>query len=143
MRARTNSRLRRATRPDVRILGFQPAGDLRDVLASADIVLALLEKDAAMFSVPSKVLSYLAAGRPIVGLMPADNPAAADIAESGGYTAGPDRAGAQAAADWIVTAAGTGRLDAIGAASRALAEKRFDIDRITDQFEAVLTAVTT
>jgi glycosyltransferase involved in cell wall biosynthesis len=130
-------------RPDVRILGFQPAGDLRDVLASADIGLALLEKDAATFSVPSKVFSYLAAGRPIVALMPADNPAAADIAESGGYTAGPDRAGAQAAADWIVTAAGTGRLDAIGAASRALAEERFDIDRITDQFEAVLTAVTT
>ena len=130
-------------RPDVRLLGFQPADDLRDVLASADIVLALLEKDASMFSVPSKVFTYLAAGRPIVGLLPADNPAAADIAESGGYTAGPDRAGAQAAADWIVTAAGTGRLDAIGAASRALAEKRFDIDRITDEFEAVLAAVTT
>jgi glycosyltransferase involved in cell wall biosynthesis len=130
-------------RPDVRVLGFQPADDLRDMLASADIVLALLEKDASMFSVPSKVLTYLAAGRPIVGLMPADNPAAADIAESGGYTADPDRAGAQAAAAWIVTAAGTGRLDAIGAAARALAEERFDIDRITDQFEAVLTAVTT
>ena len=128
-------------RPDVRILGFQHADDLRDVLASADIVLALLEKDAALFSVPSKVLSYLAAGRPIVGLMPADNPAAADIAESGGYTAGPDRDGALAAADWIVAAARTGRLEAIGAASRDLAEERFDIERITDQFEAVLAAV--
>jgi glycosyltransferase involved in cell wall biosynthesis len=129
-------------RSDVRILGFQPAGDLRDVLASADVVLALLEADAAMFSVPSKVLTYLAAGRPIVGLMPADNPAAADIAESGGCTAAPDRAGAQAAAEWIVSAAGSGRLAGIGAASRALAEERFDIERITDQFEAVLTAVT-
>jgi glycosyltransferase involved in cell wall biosynthesis len=130
-------------RQDVRILGFQPAGELPDLLASADIVLALLERDAAKFSVPSKVLSYLAAGRPIVGLMPADNPAAADIAEAGGHTSEPDPAGAQAAARWIVAAAGAGQLDSIGAASRALAEERFDIERITGQFEAVLTAVTT
>ena len=129
-------------RPDVRILGFQPAADLSDVLASADVVLALLEKDAAMFSVPSKVLSYLAAGRAIAGLMPADNPAAADIAAAAGCTAGPDQDGAREAADWIAETARAGRFDAIGAASRALAEERFGIDGITDRFEDVLRAVT-
>ena len=130
-----------AGRSDVRIMGFQAAADLRDVLASADVVLALLEADAAMFSVPSKVLSYLAAGRPVVGLMPADNPAAADITAAGGFTSSPDRDGAHAAGEWIVATAAAGRLGAAGVASRALAEQRFDIDRITDQFEAVLQAV--
>jgi glycosyltransferase involved in cell wall biosynthesis len=129
-------------RSDVRILGFQPAGDLPDVLAGADVVLALLEPAAATFSVPSKVLSYLAAGRPIVGLLPADNPAAVDIAASGGFTGPPDRTGADAAGDWIVANSAAGRLVEIGAASRALAEQRFDIERITDQFEDVLRAVT-
>jgi glycosyltransferase involved in cell wall biosynthesis len=95
-----------------------------------------------MFSVPSKVLSYLAAGRPIVGLLPADNPAAVDIAASGGFTGPPDRTGADAAGDWIVANSAAGRLVEIGVASRALAEQRFDIERITDQFEDVLRAVT-
>jgi colanic acid biosynthesis glycosyl transferase WcaI len=126
-------------RPDVRILGFQPADELSDVLASADVVLALLEQDAATFSVPSKVLSYLAAGRPIVGLMPANNPAAVDIQASGGFTAGPDPAGAIAAAAWLAATA-PGGFETVGAAARTLAEQRFGIDRITDEFEAVLLA---
>lgn len=127
-------------RPDVRILGFQPADEFSDVLAAADVVVALLEKDAARFSVPSKVLSYLAAGRPIVGLMPPDNPAAADIRASGGFTAGPDPAGAAAAAAWLARTAAADRFPAIGRSARALAEGRFGIDRITDEFEAVLRA---
>ena len=36
----------------------------------------LLERSAGAFSVPSKTLSYLCAGRPVVGLMPAENLAA-------------------------------------------------------------------
>jgi colanic acid biosynthesis glycosyl transferase WcaI len=127
-------------RPDVRILGFQPAEEFSDVLASADAVLALLEKDAAMFSVPSKVLSYLSAGRPIVGLMPADNPAATDIEASGGFTGGPDSAGATAAAEWLARTCAADGFPAIGRAARTLAEERFGIDRITDEFEAVLLA---
>ncbi len=63
----------------VRVFPFQSADDLPDVLGSADVLVALLEPTAAMFSIPSKVLSYMAAGRPILGLMPRDNPAAADI----------------------------------------------------------------
>jgi putative colanic acid biosynthesis glycosyltransferase WcaI len=125
-------------RPDVRILGFQPAEEFSDVLASADVVLALLERHAAMFSVPSKVLSYLSAGRAIVGLMPANNPAATDIEASGGFTAGPDAAGADAAASWLVTTAADDGFDGIGRAARKLAEERFGIERITDDFEAVL-----
>ncbi|MDT4917969.1 MAG: hypothetical protein QOH89_2669, partial [Pseudonocardiales bacterium] len=46
-------------RPDVHLLGYQPADRFAEVLASADAVVALLEPDAAAFSVPSKVLSYL------------------------------------------------------------------------------------
>ena len=61
-------------RADVRILGYQPAAVAVDVLASADAVVALLEPDAAQFSVPSKVLSYLSAGRPTIALVPGSIP---------------------------------------------------------------------
>jgi colanic acid biosynthesis glycosyl transferase WcaI len=126
-------------RPDVRIVGYQPAHRFSDMLASADAVIALLEPDAAQFSVPSKVLSYLSAGRPIIALVPAGNPAAADVSEVGGFVATPSDAGARAAARWLHDTAGNpGQLGNIGRRSRALAERRFDIAHIGDSFERVL-----
>jgi colanic acid biosynthesis glycosyl transferase WcaI len=128
-----------AGRDDVRILGYQPAEELSDVLASADVMLALLEPDAARFSVPSKVLSYLSAGRPTIALVPHGNPSAADVDKAGGFTAEPTRDGARAAAAWLaaVTVDPVG-LAALGEQARALAEERFDIDRIGRQFEEIL-----
>ena len=44
------------------------------MLAAADVLLVLLDASARTFSVPSKVLMYLCAGRPILGgAMPLDN----------------------------------------------------------------------
>ena len=61
------------------LLPYQPFGRLSEVLASADVLVALLESDAGAYSVPSKVLTYLAAGRPILGAIPAENLAARTI----------------------------------------------------------------
>ena len=43
----------------LRSMGFQPFEALPDVLGSADVLVAILEADAGVFSVPSKVLSLL------------------------------------------------------------------------------------
>jgi glycosyltransferase involved in cell wall biosynthesis len=127
-------------RPDVRVLGYQPAERFGEVLASADAMVVLLEPAAGAFSVPSKVLSYLAAGRPTIGLMPAGNAAAADIRTAGGYVGAPTSAGAREAAAWLAERAGANRqqLGWLGKAARELASRRFDIDVITDRFETVL-----
>jgi glycosyltransferase involved in cell wall biosynthesis len=123
-------------RADVRVVGYQPAERFSEVLSSADAVVALLEPDAGRFSVPSKVLSYLSAGRAILALLPADNPAADDVRAAGGYVGPPDAAGAVGAADWIVrTTKDPAALEGIGLRARALAEDRFDIARIADRFE--------
>lgn len=128
-------------RSDVQVFGFQPAEEMTDLLASADAVVTLLEADAAEFSVPSKVLTYLAAARPIIALMPHGNPAARDVADAGGFTGEPTGDGARAAAAWLEqTARDPEVLAAIGDRGRALATARFDIERITDRFEQVLTA---
>ena len=58
------------------LLPFQPYERLPEVLGSGDVLVVLLEQDAGAFSVPSKTLSYLCAGRPVVGLMPSENLAA-------------------------------------------------------------------
>ena len=58
------------------VLPFQQYSDLPDALASADVLLAILEPEASKFSVPSKVLTYHCAGRPILASMPSSNLAA-------------------------------------------------------------------
>src|SRR5262249_27251409 len=68
----------------LRHLHHQPHSRLPEVLAPADVVVALLEPDASAFSVPSKVLTYLCAGRPELVSVPADNLAARVLERSGG-----------------------------------------------------------
>lgn len=129
-------------RGDVRILGYQAAERLPEVLASADAVVALLEPHAAAFCVPSKVLSYLAAGRPIVALLPGGNPAGDDVAAAGGFVGAPTADGARAAGEWLARMARDPEgLAVLGKRARALAEERFDIGRIGAQFEDVLHEV--
>jgi glycosyltransferase involved in cell wall biosynthesis len=123
----------------VKILGYQDADHFSDVLASADLLIALLEPDAANFSVPSKVLSYLSAGRPIIALVPEGNPAALDVLAAGGCVAPPTSAGAAHAAGWLAGIENDpAALQALGRRARVLAEERFDIVRIGDEFEQIL-----
>ena len=106
------------------------------------LIVGLLEPEATTFSIPSKVLTYMASGRPLIGLMPMDNPAAADITTCGGFVAEPTPDGAQRAAAWLAdTAADEGRRDQIGRQTRDVAEEKFDPDRITSRFEAVITGM--
>lgn len=127
---------RASGRSDVSFVGFQPADRFSEVLGSADAVVALLEPDAARFSVPSKVHSYLSSGRPIVALVPDGNPAALDVTQAGGFVGPPTSSGAAAAAEWICEmTAVPGRLAEIGAFARSLAEARFEITTIGDAFE--------
>lgn len=128
-------------RDNVLLLGFQPYGELSDVLATGDVLLVLLGRDAGTFAVPSKVLSYLCAGRPLLAAIPAANLAAKVIEESGaGIVVEPD------AAHGLVEAARTLLADTelrarLGQAGRAYAERTFDIAAIGDRFEEVIASV--
>jgi len=58
------------------LLDFQPFGIFPKVLGSSDILLTILEPEAGIFSVPSKVLSGLCAQRPAILYVPQENLAA-------------------------------------------------------------------
>ncbi len=58
------------------LLPFQPHEQLADVLAAADVLVAVLDEAARGFSVPSKVLSYLCARRAVLAAVPFENGAA-------------------------------------------------------------------
>lgn len=124
-------------RPNLVLKGLEPIEALPDVLGSADVVMALLENDAGRFSVPSKVLSYLCAGRPVLLSAPVDNLAARVLEEAGGGLVAPagDRAAFLAAARELRSAAEL-RTKA-GAAGRTYAERTFDVPRISGRFVEV------
>ena len=58
---------------------YQPAEVLPQVLATADVCVVLLDADGGEFSVPSKVWSYMCAGRAILASVPLENQAANEI----------------------------------------------------------------
>ena len=121
------------------LLPFQPYERLPEVLGSGDVLVVLLEQDAGAFSVPSKTLSYLCAGRPILGLMPAENLAAVLVSKVDGCVLPPDDTSLPAAAAWVgEVLADDERRAALGKASRALAEQEFELAACADRFEALL-----
>jgi colanic acid biosynthesis glycosyl transferase WcaI len=116
------------------LMDYVPWEVVPDMLGAADVVLTLLEPDAGTFSAPSKVLTYLAAGRPIVGAMPSENLAAVTIERAGaGLVVAPgDHQGFASAVAGLLD--DPGRATAMGRAGRAHAEEHFDVGRIADRF---------
>jgi colanic acid biosynthesis glycosyl transferase WcaI len=113
------------------LLDFQPYEDLPDVMASADVLAAVLEPDASRFSVPSKVLTYLCAGRAVLGVLPPDN-SVAEILTSQGAGTVVDRAGVLAAARELLD--DEDRRRAMGASGRDYAERTFSPETAADRF---------
>jgi glycosyltransferase involved in cell wall biosynthesis len=123
------------------LLPFQPYERLSEVLGSGDVLVVLLEQDAGAFSVPSKTLSYLCAGRPVLGLMPAENLAATLVRAVDGCVLPPDEAALPEAAQWVrEVLANADRARALGKAGRALAEREFALTACADRFEEILAA---
>lgn len=120
------------------VLGFQPFEAMPDVLGSAAVLLAVLEPDAGVFSVPSKVLTYLCAARPVVLAVPEDNLAARLVRREGaGLTVDPSDADALVEAVRTILS-DSALASAMGRAARAYAKAAFPIDAIADRFEAIL-----
>jgi colanic acid biosynthesis glycosyl transferase WcaI len=122
-------------KPDnLTFLPLQPIELFPQMLGAADVLVALLEADAGEFSVPSKVLSYLCAGRPTLLSAPGGNLASRVIEQAG--------AGLCVAADdeaAFLTAARRLRDDGVfrqtaAAAARAYAEANFDIGAVAERF---------
>jgi glycosyltransferase involved in cell wall biosynthesis len=122
------------------LLDFQPYLELPDVLASADVLMASVEPDAGSFCVPSKILSYLCAGRAILMSVPPQNLAARIISTAGaGFVCHPDNE--KQFLDGAVTLyKDQARCAAMSRHARGYAESTFDIEQIGNVFEAILGA---
>lgn len=121
----------------LKILPFQAFEIMPEVMASSDVLIAVLEPDAGVFSVPSKVLTYHCAQRPILGAIPIENLAGRIIERNGtGVCISPtDMEGFLATAEKLRTDHDFSGRIALNA--RKYAEKHFDIQTITDKFEGI------
>jgi colanic acid biosynthesis glycosyl transferase WcaI len=122
----------------LKLLPLQPAQVFANVLGTADVLIATIESDAGTFAVPSKVLSYLCSGRPILIAASKNNLAARTVerANAGVVVSPEDPAGFLAAAERLRDDPAL-RAE-LGANARAYAERMFDLESITDKFEMVL-----
>jgi colanic acid biosynthesis glycosyl transferase WcaI len=129
--------LRRREFPGLVLLPFQAAEDFQKALAVADVLVAVLEPKAAQYSVPSKVLAYMAAGRPILAAMPADNLAARTISvASAGLTVDPENPSELRRLARSLIEDGDSR-KRLGAAGLAYARANFEINDIAARFEQI------
>ncbi len=120
------------------VLPYQEADQLPAMYASARLLLVLLTEDAGQFSVPSKILTCLCAGRPILAAIPKENLAVRIIENSGaGFIVDPnDQIGFAQKAQLLLDKPKLCQV--MGERARKWADEKFEIGKITDQFEHVL-----
>ena len=119
------------------LLDSQPYEDLPDVLASADVLVAILKPGASRFSVPSEVLTYLWAQRAILGVIPRDN-SMAEILETNeaGWVVDPAaRRGVASRVEELLDDHQLRRL--MGRDGRRYAETEFSAQRAADCFMGI------
>ena len=124
---------------NLRIFDYQPAESLPDVFGSADVLLANVEAESSDFCVPSKVLSYLCSGRPILLSVPRRNLIARVIETSGaGYVTEP--ADTESLLRHARELMENNELrQSLGRNARHYAETTFDIQAIARRFEEALS----
>jgi colanic acid biosynthesis glycosyl transferase WcaI len=117
--------------PNLVLLPFQPFETLPEVVATGDVLMGVLEPDAGIYSVPSKVLTYLCAGRPLLVAMPPENLASRILVreKAGLVVPAGDRSAFVAAAEKL--AADPALRAELGRNARAYADRTFDIARVS------------
>jgi colanic acid biosynthesis glycosyl transferase WcaI len=126
---------------NVVFLPFQPYGDLPGLLASSDVLLVPLDRDKSDLSVPSKLYTFMAAGRPILGLASPDSEVAILLRENDcGFAAAPDDPRSIAGAVRSLEGSPE-RRRALGANARDFAVRRFSKDGILRSYDELLRSM--
>jgi len=119
--------------PQVLIMPLQPSERLNDWLNLADIHLLPQKAAAADLVLPSKLLGILASGRPVVAASPSGSALGA-MAEQAGCRVEPGDPRGFAQAVNVLATNEELRLQ-LGRQARQMAEEKFDMERVLQQFE--------
>lgn len=119
---------------NILLLPFQEFSSMPLVLGAADILFAILDNDAGVFSVPSKVLTYLCSEKPIVLALPEDNQSAKLVLklEAGYCVSSSDSFGFTQKIQSLIDNKELRKQ--MGQRGRIYAEQNFDISKIALEF---------
>lgn len=129
---------RRALQPTVRMIGWQPAERMPEFFAHADVLLVSLRPEPVFgLTIPSKLQTYLACGRPVVAAL--DGEGATLVRAAGAGMAAP-AGDAKALADCVLRLyrLAPAQREALGAAGRAFYERHFARERLLERLEACI-----
>jgi len=123
----------------VRLLPFQPAEEMSQMFAAADVLLLNQLASVKDTVVPSKLLTYMAAGRPVLAAVNRSSQGAEILLEAnGGLLVEPEEPLALVRGVEALIDAGPGPLAAMGACNRAYAEQHFDQRTILAEHEKLI-----
>ncbi|MFC6152902.1 glycosyltransferase family 4 protein [Nocardioides yefusunii] len=126
--------------PNVHFMGRREPSEMGDLIAAGDAHLVSLDDSPLLrVTMPSKIQSIMASGRPIIATCSGD---AADVVRSsgGGVVVGPDED--DRLVDALLELAGSsGTLDTWGQTARRFYEKTFSRERGVDAVEATLAEI--
>lgn len=116
------------------ILPLQPFEELPNVLGSGDLLIAMLEPDASVYCVPSKILTYYCAGKPSLLILTKSNLAARKTIEHQlGFVIEPGQPDAlKSLVDYTLN--NRVELRQFGKRAREYSEKHFNIEHIINRF---------
>jgi glycosyltransferase involved in cell wall biosynthesis len=140
-KARLQAKAREMALDNVRFLPMQPWNRYPAVLQASDVCLATLHAEVRTPVVPSKILSIMAAGRPVVAAMNLDGDGPQLITDARcGLCVPPEDP--QALAEAILQLYYNASLrDEFGRNGRRYAEEHLSLDRCAAQYEALLQQV--
>lgn len=117
---------------------FQPNEVYSQVLGAADVLVSILNVDAGVYSVPSKVLTYFCAGKPMLLSVPFENAAARKVMQANaGLVSSPDDVKLFLKNAQILYTNNILRVQ-MSQNARKYAEKEFDSNNILNQFMVLL-----
>jgi colanic acid biosynthesis glycosyl transferase WcaI len=122
-------------------LPFQPREALSEVMAAADASLVTLNQASSPFSLPNKVFSIMASGRPILAVVPPESEVAKLVGAGECGVIVPPGEPHTLARTILDLKRDPGRLERLGRNGRALLESRFSRQRCIDRYEAMLNQV--
>jgi colanic acid biosynthesis glycosyl transferase WcaI len=126
---------------NIRFLPFQPRERVVEVQQSADVMLLTMQVQSSDTSVPSKLVSYMAAGRPVICAANSTTTVARIVAESGaGVVLPPQDAYAIARAILDLTGRAAD-VEQMGRRARAYFEENMTFDRAHAHVSAMLREI--
>jgi colanic acid biosynthesis glycosyl transferase WcaI len=123
---------------NIRMLPFQPQERVPEVQASCDAALLTMQPGTSNASVPSKLITYLAAGRPVICAAKSDSAVARTVLEARAGLVVPPGNG-RAIADAILSLrSDPSAAITMGRNGRQYFEKHFTLDRAFETFSIIL-----